>query len=221
MSLVHGALSRGPCAAVPFLSCFHAALQQQADGVHVASSGRPVQGRAVVRFGVDIRAMVEQYRAKLANFGRAYLLLGLAEADQPKSDSYVSRLLNDLAAGVLPSANGNHWEDEYYRGSTHTNTRTTGLVLDALVRADSTHPLIEETVGSDRLASPGAQDDDEAATRVTAVAPTSTSPQVQSPVRHTEKSKPQLNWTNVDGQLNEVAAGRVAVVPPPAHSRQE
>jgi nucleotide-binding universal stress UspA family protein len=82
-------------------------------------------------------------------------------------------------------------------------------------------PLIEETVGSDRLANSGAQGGDEAETRVTAVAPASAYPQAQFPVRSTEESKPQLNWTNTEGQLNEVAAGRVTVVPPPAHSRQE
>jgi nucleotide-binding universal stress UspA family protein len=82
-------------------------------------------------------------------------------------------------------------------------------------------PLIEETVGSDRLESSGAQESDEAATRLTAVAPASPLPQAQPPVRSTEESKPQLNWTNADGQLNEVAAGHVAVVPPPVHSRQE
>ena len=82
-------------------------------------------------------------------------------------------------------------------------------------------PLIEETVGSDRLDGSGAQGGDEAETRVTAMAPASPLPQVQSPVRSTEESKPQLNWTNAEGQLNEVAAGRVTVVPPPVHSRQE
>ena len=82
-------------------------------------------------------------------------------------------------------------------------------------------PLIEETVGSDRLESSGARESDEAATRLTAVAPASPLPQAQLPVRSTEESKPQLNWTNAEGQLNEVAAGRVAVVPPPVHSRQE
>ena len=91
----------------------------------------------------------------------------------------------------------------------------------AVITRELAVPLIEETVGSDRLASPGAQDGDAAATRVTAVAPASPSPQVPSPVRSTVETKPQLNWTNADGQLNEVAAGRVAVVPPPAHSRQE
>ena len=40
-------------------------------------------------------------------------------------------------------------------------------------------------------------------------------------VRNRRLLKPQLNWTNAEGQLNEVAAGRVVVVPPPAHSRQE
>ena len=82
-------------------------------------------------------------------------------------------------------------------------------------------PLIEETVGSDRLDSPGAPGGDEAETRVTAGAPANTHPEVLSPVRNTEESKPQFNWTNADGQLNEIAAGRVSVVPPPVHSRQE
>jgi nucleotide-binding universal stress UspA family protein len=82
-------------------------------------------------------------------------------------------------------------------------------------------PLIEETVGSDRLEGPGAQGDDAPETRVTAEVPASTSPQVQLPVWSTDESKPPLNWTNAEGQLNEVAAGRVAVVPPPVHSRQE
>jgi nucleotide-binding universal stress UspA family protein/predicted Zn-ribbon and HTH transcriptional regulator len=91
----------------------------------------------------------------------------------------------------------------------------------AVITRELAVPLIEETVGSDRLESSGAQESDEAATRLTAVAPASPLPQAQPPVRSTEESKPQLNWTNADGQLNEVAAGRVAVVPPPVHSRQE
>jgi nucleotide-binding universal stress UspA family protein len=91
----------------------------------------------------------------------------------------------------------------------------------AVITRELAVPLIEETVGSDRLDSLGAQGGDEAETRVTPVAPASTRLQVQSPARSTEGSKPQLNWTNTEGQLNEVAAGRVAVVLPPAHSRQE
>jgi hypothetical protein len=82
-------------------------------------------------------------------------------------------------------------------------------------------PLIEETVGSDRLDGSGTRGSAEDEAPVTAVAPVSTSPEVPSHVRSAEESKPQLNWTNAEGQLNEVAAGRVAVVPPPTHSRQE
>lgn len=94
----------------------------------------------------QMRAMVEQHREKLANFGRGYLLLGMAAAGQAKQDSHMSQLLNDLATKVIPSANGNHWEDDAYVGTTHTGTRTTAVVLDALVRVDPGHPLIEETV---------------------------------------------------------------------------
>jgi nucleotide-binding universal stress UspA family protein len=82
-------------------------------------------------------------------------------------------------------------------------------------------PLIEETVGSDRLEGTGAQDRDEAEARVTSGAPVSLPPQVELPIRSIEESHPQLNWTNAEGQLNEVAAGRVTVIPPPVHSRQE
>ncbi|TMD61617.1 MAG: hypothetical protein E6I87_02255 [Chloroflexi bacterium] len=94
----------------------------------------------------QIRATLEQQGSRLANASRAYLLLGLAEGQQTKADSYVSRLLNDLVVGVIPSANGNHWEDAKVERWTHTSTRTTALVLEALVRLDPTHPLIEETV---------------------------------------------------------------------------
>jgi nucleotide-binding universal stress UspA family protein len=82
-------------------------------------------------------------------------------------------------------------------------------------------PLIEETVGSDRLDGSGAQGGDETETHVTAEAPASPHPQGYSPVRSAEESKLQLNWTNAAGQLNEVAAGRVTVVSPAVHSRQE
>ncbi|MBI2766304.1 MAG: Ig-like domain-containing protein [Chloroflexi bacterium] len=93
-----------------------------------------------------MRALQEQYRAKLTNWGRAYLLLGLAETGATKDDPQVGQLLNDLASNVLPSANGNHWEDERTQRSFFSGTRTTALVLQALVAVDPQHPLIEETV---------------------------------------------------------------------------
>jgi predicted Zn-ribbon and HTH transcriptional regulator len=90
----------------------------------------------------------------------------------------------------------------------------------AVITRELAVPLIEETVGSDRLEGAGTRGSAEDEVRVMAGAPVSTSPEMPSPVRSAEESKPQLNWTNAEGQLNEVAAGRVAVVSPPAHSRQ-
>ncbi len=80
-------------------------------------------------------------------------------------------------------------------------------------------PLIEETVGSDRLDAVGSPDD-AAAEELVEARPTV---RVLTPV-HPGRSQPQevqphLNWTGADGQLNEVAAGRV-VVAPTLHSRE-
>ena len=91
----------------------------------------------------------------------------------------------------------------------------------AVITRELAVPLIEETVGSDRLDGSGTRGSAENEAPVTAGAPVSTRPEAPSPVSSAQESKPQLNWINAEGQLNEVAAGRVAVVPPPAHSRQE
>ncbi|MEX0781298.1 MAG: Ig-like domain-containing protein [Dehalococcoidia bacterium] len=100
-----------------------------------------------------MRALFEQYRSKLTPSGRAYLLLGMAEAGVNREDAAVQALANDLTSGVIPSANGNHWEealaengDHRYRPfGNHTSVRSTALVLLALAHTDPTHPLIEET----------------------------------------------------------------------------
>lgn len=89
-------------------------------------------------------------------------------------------------------------------------------------------PLIEETVGSDRLdAMPLAQDDQDdlvsEASVVQKPQAEATSPRLEMPLR-TKQDSPtgaHLNWTSPDGMLNEVAAGRVVVSSPPLHSVQE
>jgi uncharacterized protein YfaS (alpha-2-macroglobulin family) len=91
------------------------------------------------------RSVVQQNRANLANWGRAYLLLAFAKAGVEKGDNDVSALLNDLAANVSPSANGNHWEDPKPESLAQTGPRTTALVLAALSKLDPAHALIEET----------------------------------------------------------------------------
>ena len=94
-----------------------------------------------------MRALVEQYRSRLTNWGRAYTLLGLIATGHNVRQAPVRALLNDLTADIIASANGNHWEDEAHRGSMHNSSvRTTALVLRALADVDPRHPLIEETV---------------------------------------------------------------------------
>ena len=92
-----------------------------------------------------MRSLVQQDRANLTNWARAYLLLGFANADLDKDDVEVQMLLNDLAVSVIPSANGNHWEDAPKYQFAQSGPRTTALVLQALAEVDPNHPLIEET----------------------------------------------------------------------------
>ena len=93
-----------------------------------------------------MRAIVEQDRARLTSWGRAYLLLGLLATGHEADHEGVRVLLNDLTAETIASANGNHWQDERVAGSMHNGSvRTTALVLRALTEVDPRHPLIEET----------------------------------------------------------------------------
>ncbi len=93
-----------------------------------------------------LRTMVEEQRTQLTSWGRAYLVLALLASGHEPGHAAVRTLLNDLNATTVASANGNHWEDERRPGSMHnTSVRATALVLRALVEADPTHALIEET----------------------------------------------------------------------------
>ncbi len=97
--------------------------------------------------GPALRTLVEEERAQLTSWGRAYALLGLLAAGAGAGDPDVRVLANDLAASALSSANGNHWEDAPIRGSMHNSgVRATALVLRALAAASPEHPLLEETV---------------------------------------------------------------------------
>jgi uncharacterized protein YfaS (alpha-2-macroglobulin family) len=94
------------------------------------------------------RALFEQHRAALGNWGRAYLLLAMSETAVPKDDQQVRALFNDLAASTIPSANGNHWEDPAAAksGSFMTTTATTALATLAMARIQPDHPLVAQTV---------------------------------------------------------------------------
>lgn len=91
-------------------------------------------------------------------------------------------------------------------------------------------PLIDETVGSDRLtAAPSGPDAEEALSAVVspraAVVPDQemAAPRQEWPQRTQPEGahKPSLNWTDPEtGGLNEVAAGRVVVLPPTLHGTE-
>ncbi|MGB4863286.1 MAG: Ig-like domain-containing protein [Tepidiformaceae bacterium] len=92
------------------------------------------------------RALFEQYRTQLTNWGRAYLVLALTDSGVKADDAMIRALLNDIAAATIPSANGNHWEDEPVDGSFMTNTGTTALVTLALARVAPEQPLLAQSV---------------------------------------------------------------------------
>ena len=110
-----------------------------------ANHGREVSAAAREQ-APSILGIAEEHRANLANWGRAYLLLGLLASGEDADHQTVRVLLNDLTADTIASANGNHWEDERIPGSMHNGSvRTTAIVLRALTEVDPQHPLIEET----------------------------------------------------------------------------
>jgi uncharacterized protein YfaS (alpha-2-macroglobulin family) len=96
---------------------------------------------------VPARALFEQQRAQLGNWGRAYLVLALRESGATTDDAQVRALFDDLAGATIPSANGNHWEDAVdRRGSFLTSTATTALATLAIARIRPEHALVPQTV---------------------------------------------------------------------------
>lgn len=96
---------------------------------------------------VPARALFEQQRAQLGNWGRAYLLLALSESGATSGDAQVRALFDDLAGATIPSANGNHWEDAAdKRGLLFADTATTALSTLAISRIRPEHALVAQTV---------------------------------------------------------------------------
>ncbi|MYH41887.1 MAG: hypothetical protein F4150_09130, partial [Chloroflexi bacterium] len=94
-----------------------------------------------------LQGLLDEHRASLTSWGRAYLLLGLLAGGHEAGHEAVRILINDLSAAAIASANGNHWEDERIAGSMHNGSvRATALVLRALAGVDPGHPLIDETI---------------------------------------------------------------------------
>jgi len=86
-----------------------------------------------------------EHRAKLSHYARAWLamILELSGGDSGAIDT----LLSDLYSEAIISATGVHWEEaDYDWWAMNTDTRSTAIILDALVRLDPDQPLLPNVV---------------------------------------------------------------------------
>jgi uncharacterized protein YfaS (alpha-2-macroglobulin family) len=84
-------------------------------------------------------------REKLSHYGRALLALTL-DLVEP-GDARIQTLLSDLNNAAILSATGAHWEEQNYDWwAMNTDTRSTGIILDALARLDPENELIPNVV---------------------------------------------------------------------------
>jgi len=90
-------------------------------------------------------ALFEQ-RQVLDNYGKAFLALALHEME-PEETARTDALVSDLVGASVMSATGAHWEEEtVVRWAMNTDTRSTAIVLDALVKLDPANHLVPQAV---------------------------------------------------------------------------
>jgi hypothetical protein len=84
-------------------------------------------------------------RDKLSHYGRAFLAMTMGLIDG--SDKRINTLLSDLQNDAILSATGAHWEEANYDWwAMNTDTRSTAVILDALVHLDPDNALIPQVV---------------------------------------------------------------------------
>ena len=84
-------------------------------------------------------------REKLALFARAYLALALQL--QPGNQGKIKTLLSDFNSTMILSASGAHWEEaDADWWAMNSDTRSTAIILDALVQLDPQNALIPNVV---------------------------------------------------------------------------
>ncbi len=85
-------------------------------------------------------------RDSLDLYAKAYLLMALRTLE-PQERTHANALLSDLTSAAILSATGAHWEeDEVDYWTMNTNTRTTAVVLEALLRTDPQNSLLPNVV---------------------------------------------------------------------------
>ena len=96
---------------------------------------------------VDTSRNVQLYniRQSLSLYGRAYLAMAIQIAD--KDDNRLAVIETDLISQAALSATGAHWsEDSADFWNWNTDTRSTAIILDALIKINPTNPLLENVV---------------------------------------------------------------------------
>ncbi len=100
------------------------------------------EGRAAPQDKLD--ALYEN-REKLSYYARAYLAQALWLNN--RADSRLATLLSDLNNAAILSATGAHWEESNYDWwAMNTDTRSTAIVLDTLVKLDPQNELLPNVV---------------------------------------------------------------------------
>ncbi len=86
-----------------------------------------------------------EYRLKMSYMGRAYLLMAFQKT--APGHSAIADLASDLVTGAILSATGAHWEEgsrDWWNWA--SDTRTTAVVLDALIQARPESELLPNVV---------------------------------------------------------------------------
>ncbi len=94
---------------------------------------------------LDVAEDLFEHRSKLSHYARAWLALSLHLSGGDASA--IDTLQADLYSEAILSATGVHWEEENYDWwAMNTDTRSTAVILDALVRLDPDQPLLPNVV---------------------------------------------------------------------------
>lgn len=94
---------------------------------------------------LDAAAVLFEARDKLSHYACAWLALTLHISEG--SSTAIDTLLSDLYSEAIISATGAHWEEttpDWW--AMNTDTRSTAIILDALVRLDPNQPLLPNVV---------------------------------------------------------------------------
>lgn len=111
---------------------------RQAWLVYVLSLGRPAAAS-------EVTGSLFDNRAQLSHYAKAYLALTLSELAD--SSGALDTLVSDLVNDAILSATGAHWEESAVDWwAMNTDTRSTAVILDALVRVDPENALIANVV---------------------------------------------------------------------------